>query len=100
MELVIGNKNCSSWSMRPGVLMRGPAMPFEERKLSFKLGLGAGFAAAVRAFSPAGRRLCGAAARRARPRSVDRRRAGGARVGARGRALAHAALSARAAPAA
>lgn len=55
MQLVIGNKNYSSWSMRPWVLMRGLGLPFEERKLSFTLGLGAGFAAAVRAFSPAGR---------------------------------------------
>ncbi|MBX3634656.1 MAG: glutathione S-transferase [Rubrivivax sp.] len=55
MQLVIGNKNYSSWSMRPWVLMRGLGIPFEERKLSFTLGLGAGFAAAVRAISPAGR---------------------------------------------
>ncbi len=55
MQLVIGNKNYSSWSMRPWVLMRGLGLPFEERKLSFTLGLGAGFAAAVRAYSPAGR---------------------------------------------
>ena len=55
MQLVIGNKNYSSWSMRPWVLMRGLDIPFEERKLSFTLGLGKGFREAVRAVSPAGR---------------------------------------------
>ena len=33
MELVIGNKNYSSWSMRPWVVMRGLGIPFAERKL-------------------------------------------------------------------
>jgi glutathione S-transferase len=55
MQLLIGNKNYSSWSMRPWVLMRGLDIPFEERKLSFTLGLGTGFGDAVRAYSPAGR---------------------------------------------
>jgi glutathione S-transferase len=35
VTLVIGNKNYSSWSMRPWVLMRELAIPFEERKLRF-----------------------------------------------------------------
>lgn len=30
MQLVVGNKNYSSWSMRPWVLMRELGMPFEE----------------------------------------------------------------------
>jgi glutathione S-transferase len=30
MQLVIGNKNYSSWSMRPWVLMRQLGLPFEE----------------------------------------------------------------------
>jgi glutathione S-transferase len=35
LTLVIGNKNYSSWSMRPWVLMRQLAIPFEEVKLRF-----------------------------------------------------------------
>ena len=35
LTLVIGNKNYSSWSMRPWVLMRQLGIPFEERKLRF-----------------------------------------------------------------
>ena len=33
LQLVIANKNYSSWSMRPWVLMRQLALPFEERRL-------------------------------------------------------------------
>ncbi len=55
MKLVIGNKNYSSWSMRPWALMRGLGLPFEEVRLSFAGGLGAPFAAAVQPYSPAGR---------------------------------------------
>ena len=35
MQLVIGNKNYSSWSMRPWVLMKQAGIAFEERKLRF-----------------------------------------------------------------
>jgi len=35
MKLVIGNKNYSSWSMRPWVLMREMGIPFEEVNLRF-----------------------------------------------------------------
>lgn len=35
MQLVIGNKNYSSWSMRPWVLMKQAGIPFEEVKLRF-----------------------------------------------------------------
>lgn len=35
MQLFIGNKNYSSWSMRPWVLMRQFDIPFEEVKLRF-----------------------------------------------------------------
>ena len=35
LTLVVGNKNYSSWSMRPWVLLRGLAIPFEEKKLRF-----------------------------------------------------------------
>lgn len=55
MQLVIGNKNYSSWSMRPWVLMRGLGLAFEERKLSFLLGFDGGFRNAMLPISPAGR---------------------------------------------
>ena len=35
MKLVIGNKNYSSWSMRPWLLMTQLEMPFQEERLSF-----------------------------------------------------------------
>lgn len=35
MKLVIGNKNYSSWSLRPWLLLRHAGIPFEEVKLSF-----------------------------------------------------------------
>ena len=35
LTLVIGNKNYSSWSMRPWVLLRQLAIPFEEKMLRF-----------------------------------------------------------------
>lgn len=35
MQLVIGNKNYSSWSMRPWVLLRQLDIPFQERLLRF-----------------------------------------------------------------
>jgi len=35
LTLVIGNKNYSSWSMRPWVLLRELGIPFEEKKLRF-----------------------------------------------------------------
>ena len=35
MKLYIGNKNYSSWSMRPGVLLKQACIPFEEIKLRF-----------------------------------------------------------------
>jgi glutathione S-transferase len=35
MQLVIGNKNYSSWSMRPWILLRQAAIPFEEVQLKF-----------------------------------------------------------------
>jgi glutathione S-transferase len=36
LKLVIGNKNYSSWSMRPWVLARQAAIPFEEVQLKFE----------------------------------------------------------------
>jgi glutathione S-transferase len=35
LRLYIGNKNYSSWSMRPWVLMRQVGIPFEEVKVRF-----------------------------------------------------------------
>ena len=35
LTLVIGNKNYSSWSMRPWVLLRGLEIPFSEHQLKF-----------------------------------------------------------------
>jgi glutathione S-transferase len=36
LTLVVGNKNYSSWSMRPWVLLRGRGIPFQERILKFE----------------------------------------------------------------
>jgi glutathione S-transferase len=36
LTLVVGNKNYSSWSMRPWVLLRERGIPFEERMLKFE----------------------------------------------------------------
>ena len=38
LTLVIGNKNYSSWSMRPWVLLRQLGIPFQEKKLRFHSG--------------------------------------------------------------
>jgi glutathione S-transferase len=35
MRLIIGNKNYSSWSLRPWLLLKQLGIPFEEQKLSF-----------------------------------------------------------------
>lgn len=56
LQLVIGNKNYSSWSMRPWVLMAQLGIPFDERKLRFDFGApDAVFHQQVGAVSPAGR---------------------------------------------
>lgn len=55
MKLVIGNKNYSSWSMRPWVLMRGLGIPFEEHKLRFDFSEGSPFRTEVARINPAGR---------------------------------------------
>lgn len=54
MQLVIGNKNYSSWSMRPWVLMRQLGLHFEEHKLRFDFAAGSAFRREVARFSPAG----------------------------------------------
>ena len=55
LQLVIGNKNYSSWSMRPWVLMRALGIGFEEQKLRFDFAEGSAFRQAVARYSPAGR---------------------------------------------
>ena len=54
MQLVIGNKNYSSWSMRPWVLMKQLGIGFEEIKLRFDFDEGSAFRQAVARHSPAG----------------------------------------------
>lgn len=56
MKLLIGNKNYSSWSMRPWVLLKQAGIPFEEVMLRFdEMGPGSPFKRRVREVSPAGR---------------------------------------------
>ena len=56
MKLVIGNKNYSSWSMRPWVLMRQFGLPFDEVMLRFDgFDADSAFKQAVGRISPAGR---------------------------------------------
>jgi glutathione S-transferase len=52
--LHIGNKNYSSWSLRPWVLMKAVGIDFEEKLHRF----GAGFAADAPDFSPSGKVPC------------------------------------------
>jgi glutathione S-transferase len=54
-ELIIANKNYSSWSMRPWVLMRGLGIPFHERLLRFDQNTGEG---EFQRFTPSGRVPC------------------------------------------
>ena len=56
LTLVIGNKNYSSWSMRPWVLMKQAGIPFQERKIRFEVFEGdSAFKREVLKLSPAGR---------------------------------------------
>ncbi|MEZ4363715.1 MAG: glutathione S-transferase family protein [Kofleriaceae bacterium] len=55
MKLYIGNKNYSSWSLRPWLLMQELALPFEEHLVPFE---DEGTYARFRAFSPTGRVPC------------------------------------------
>jgi glutathione S-transferase len=56
MKLLIGNKNYSSWSMRPWVLLKQFEIPFEEVLLRFdEMGPGSPFKRRVHEVSPAGR---------------------------------------------
>jgi len=55
LELYVGNKNYSSWSLRPWVLMRELGIPFREILVPFG---GAQNPDAFRAFSPTGKVPC------------------------------------------
>jgi glutathione S-transferase len=62
-ELFIANKNYSSWSLRPWLLMQQLEIPFRERFMPFPAvaggaGAGAGAGHPFRAFSPSGRVPC------------------------------------------
>ena len=54
LQLVIGNKNYSSWSMRPWVLMRQFEMAFDEIELRFDFTPGSSFYRALAQYTPAG----------------------------------------------
>ena len=54
LQMVIGNKNYSSWSMRPWVLMTQLDIPFHELKLRFDFDDDSAFRKAVARVSPAG----------------------------------------------
>lgn len=56
LKLYIGNKNYSSWSMRPWVLLRQAGIPFEEVKLRFdSFASGSQFKGAITQVSPVGK---------------------------------------------
>ena len=56
LTLYIGNKNYSSWSMRPWVLLRQAGIPFDEVKVRFdSFDPGSQFKARVAAISPVGK---------------------------------------------
>ena len=54
LQLMIGNKNYSSWSMRAWVLMRQLGIPFEEIKLRLDFAPDSDFKRTVARFSPTG----------------------------------------------
>ena len=55
-KLYIGNKNYSSWSMRPWVLMKQAGIPFEEVMVRFdSFDAGSDFKQAVSAQNPVGK---------------------------------------------
>ena len=55
LQLVIGNKNYSSWSMRPWVLMRDFGIAFDEIKLRFDFTPGSAYYRELARYTPAGR---------------------------------------------
>jgi glutathione S-transferase len=55
MQIVIGNKNYSSWSMRPWVLAKEASIPFEEVQLKFNEADGGLTVAGIERFGVAGK---------------------------------------------
>ena len=55
LQLVIGNKNYSSWSMRPWVLMKHFGIAFDEIRLRFDFAPGSAFYRELARHTPAGR---------------------------------------------
>ncbi len=55
LQLYIGNKNYSSWSLRPWLLMRELGLAFDEVALRFDFSAGSPFRDAVARVSPVGR---------------------------------------------
>jgi glutathione S-transferase len=56
LKLTIGNKNYSSWSMRPWVLLRQAGIPFEEIRVRFdSFDAGSQFKQALAALTPTGK---------------------------------------------
>jgi glutathione S-transferase len=55
MQLYIGNKNYSSWSLRPWLLLKHSGIPFEEVKLRLSQDAGSPFKRALAAIAPSGR---------------------------------------------
>lgn len=56
LKLYIGNKNYSSWSMRPWVLLKQAAIPFEEVMVRFdSFEAGSGFKQQLSGITPAGK---------------------------------------------
>jgi glutathione S-transferase len=56
LQLYIGNKNYSSWSMRPWVLLRQAGIPFEEIMVRFdSFDAGSSFKQQLKAISPVGK---------------------------------------------
>ena len=55
LQLVIGNKNYSSWSMRPWVLLRHFGIAFEEIRLRFDFTPGSAFYRELARYTPTGK---------------------------------------------
>lgn len=55
MQLYIGNKNYSSWSLRPWLLMTHAGIPFEEIKLRLSFAADSPFKKSLAAITPTGR---------------------------------------------
>ena len=56
LQLYIGNKNYSSWSMRPWVLLRQAGIPFEEVRVRFdSFASGSNFKSAIAGVTPVGK---------------------------------------------